>query len=329
MSSPRWPISSYTPTGVATNGIIDQLRVDGENFLDGAALYLGDTSLMGVVYKGSTLMYSNSVPNTLYQTPGRLNVYVENTPGDASTRSNVVYLDVTGVAGEPRVVDYSPDNGVRGTTVKIIGSNFEDGMHINDALGNLVVAGTVSSITYLGGTYQTATFTVPMGFVTGPLKVTSSKGSYTGKTFTVGTNLTTGATLSASSYYSGRPVANGGDNNLETSWFAANGDCASQSAPACTTKPWYQVQLSAFQEVGRIAFRGNREYASGYNFLQGRFEVYNATGALAWGQSFSMPSPDHDLDVTFPTVIVSKVKFISEADESTEPGFAEIELFFN
>jgi hypothetical protein len=41
-----------------------------------------------------------------------------------------------------------------------------------------------------------------------------------------------------------------------------------------------------------------------------------------------LPAPDRDLDITLPTPVRARaLRFTSVEDESSEPGFAELELF--
>lgn len=83
------------------------------------------------------------------------------------------------------------------------------------------------------------------------------------------------------------------------------------------------------QKVGRIAMRGNREYASGYDFIRGKFEVLDGNDAVLWKGTYDLPPPDRDLDIVLPRPVsgARSVKFTSVADESTEPGFSELEVF--
>jgi hypothetical protein len=133
----------------------------------------------------------------------------------------------------------------------------------------------------------------------------------------------------ASSEYGGTwTIARGADNNLVTSWFSANGDCAN-SPTNCKTVPWYRLGFPEPQTIVRIAMRGNREYMSGYDFLRGRFDVLGANDAVLWSASYDLPEPDRDLDIVLPVPLtgVTAIKFTSERDESVEPGFGELEAF--
>jgi hypothetical protein len=122
-------------------------------------------------------------------------------------------------------------------------------------------------------------------------------------------------------------TASGADNNLQTSWFSAHGDCASRST--CSSVPSYQLTFPAAQVVARIAMRGNREYASGYDFVEGRFDLLDSAGGVLWSEQRLLPDPDRDLDIPlFPPVPgVWSVRFTSVTDQSDEPGFSELEVF--
>jgi hypothetical protein len=48
-----------------------------------------------------------------------------------------------------------------------------------------------------------------------------------------------------------------------------------------------------------------------------------------WAGDYDLPAPDRDLDVTLGTAVANarSVRFTSLADESSEPGFSELEVF--
>lgn len=260
-------------------------------------------------------------------------VYVENVPGDARTRSNVLYLQVDPPAGAPTIYDYSPDNGVAGDTILIIASNLAgQTLTLHDASGAMLTPGAISTISWPNaGAVDTVEVVLPDDIETGPITVSNSLGSFKGKIFSVGTNLTraAGAVVESSTEYNtgNWSRASGADNSLATSFFTAHGDCASLAT--CTTVPWYQITFANEQTVARIAMRGNREYASGYDFLRVKFEVRGNAGDVLWEGDYDLPAPDRDLDLTFATPIANalSVRFTSLADESDEPGFSELEVF--
>jgi hypothetical protein len=146
----------------------------------------------------------------------------------------------------------------------------------------------------------------------------------------VGQNLSRlgGALATASSEYGGTwTIARGADNDLTTSWFTTVNDCATD--PVCTKVPMFTVTFPSAQTVSRIALRGNREYAGGYDFMRGKFEILGAGDAVLWSASLAIPEPDRDLDIFVPAPVANAtaVRFTSEQDESVDPGFGELEAF--
>ena len=80
--------------------------------------------------------------------------------------------------------------------------------------------------------------------------------------------------------------------------------------------------------MGLIALRGNREYATGYAFFKGRFEILTEADEVLWSGVYSIPTVDSDLDIAIaPPVNGRKVRFTSIEDEPDDPGFAELEVF--
>ncbi|MES1172245.1 MAG: hypothetical protein ABUL77_03320, partial [Bacteroidota bacterium] len=247
-------------------------------------------------------------------------------------RSNTLYFIVTPVAGAPTIVDYTPDNALPGATVAVIGTNFAtEPVTIRDPLGRVLPVVTTGITTWVGISRDRVDIVIPADMPSGVLTATNTKGSFRGRVFTVGQNLSrmTGATATSSTQYNTTnwSTASGWDNNLQTSWFSANGDCATLTS--CTTIPYFQVGFATPQSVARIAMRGNREYAAGYDFTEGWFEVTGADGASLWKARYLLPQPDRDLDIVFPAPIAgaAAVRFTSIADESVEPGFSELEVF--
>jgi hypothetical protein len=311
-------------------GMPVELTLTGSNLSDDAVVYFSGQKVTTMRLSATSLRAD--VPGSATTVPGQYPVQIENgSGGSAPLRSNILYFTVAAVAGAPVIVDYTPDNGVTGDKVLIVGRDLVgDGVMIRDSLGVTAAPGMAGMITWLGQSLQTIELVIPDGWHTGPITITHMKGSYQGKIFNVGRNLATavGTTLFASSEYGGTwTIPRGGDNNLATSWFSKVGDCASQ--PTCTSIPWYRVDFAAPQVVARIALRGNREYMGGYDFLRGKFEVLGEGGAVLWSSSYDLPEPDRDLDLVLPTPIggARSVKFTSERDESAEPGFSDLEVF--
>ena len=317
----------------ATSGQAFDLTIDGSGFAGGALVYVDGVAVETTVVSDTSV--SAQVPASSTANAGSLYVYVENFPGDETTQSNVLYVQVAPAPGAPIIYDYSPDNGVPGDTVLIIASNLAgQTLTIEDAEGHELEPGTLGTIGWpTVGTVDTVAVVLPDDIASGPITIGNSLGSYRGKIFSVGMNLTRagGTVVDASSEYSPSPAnwskVSGADNNLATSYFTANGDCA--TATSCTSVPMYSITFSDVQTVGRIAMRGNREYAGGYDFIRGTFELRDDGDDVLWEGTYDLPAPDRDLDIVLTTPVegVSSLHFISLEDESTEPGFAELEVF--
>jgi hypothetical protein len=307
------------------------LAVAGAGFVRGAVVHVDGEPMPTTYLSASSLEAEVSAAAT--SEAGSHAVYVDNVPGDDRTRSNVLYLQVDPPPNAPLVYDYSPDNGVPGDTILIIARSLAgQTLMIHDVNGTELTPGALSTIIWpTAGTVDTVEVVLPDAIATGPITVSNPLGAYKGKIFSVGQNLTraAGTLVESSSEYNTTvwSRASGADNLLATSFFTANYDCASD--PACTTIPWYQITFASAQSVGRIAMRGNREYASGYDFLRGKFEVLDAAGDVLWEGDYDLPAPDRDLDLTFSRAITGarSVRFTSIMDESYEPGFAELEVF--
>jgi hypothetical protein len=316
---------------ITTAGMDVMLAISGTGFGPDAVAYV-DGSPMATTVTNAMLL-DVTVPARSTANAGSLAVYVENTRGDTATRSNVLYLQVTPADGAPLIYDYSPDNGIGGDKILIIASNLAgQTLTIEAADGTPLTPGTIGTISWpTAGTADTVEVVLPDNVPTGPITVTNALGSYRGKIFSVGLNLTraAGAVLTCSTEYntSNWSRVSGADNLLSTSYFTAGGDCA--SLETCTTTPFYQVTFASAQTVSRIAMRGNREYASGYDFIRGKFEVLGKNDAVLWQGSYDLPAPDADLDITLQSPVKNalSVKFTSLADESSEPGFSELEVF--
>lgn len=328
------PVTPPRVTAVLpSSGVLGQaasVTVSGSDFATGAQVTFDGVAVPTTALADGSLRAE--VPAARTSNAGQLAIWVDNRPGDTRTRSNTLYFTVTPPPGAPVVLDYSPDNAVPGDKVTIVATNLADQpLTITDSAGHAALPGAVGTITWASYAAQTVEFTLPADFVTGPLTVANALGSFRGKTFHVGANLSRlpGTIASSSSEYNTTnwSTKSGADNELRTSWFTARGDCA--SLPTCTKKPFYQVTFAQPQSVGRIAIRGNREYESGYDFLRARFEILDAAGGVLWGETYDLPAPDRDLDVFLPAPVLgaSSVRFSSESDQSDEPGFSELEVF--
>jgi len=319
------PVLSALSPATADVGQPVPLTISGTGFEVGAIAYFDGQALATTVDSGNSI--TAQVTSALTAQPGSHAVSVSN---GTSRTSNILYLVLTIPVGAPEILDYSPDNGLAGDAVTIIGHNLAaEAISITGPNAIHVTTMSTDSTTWLGQTVDTVTFALPSTWQTGSMVVANSKGSSRGKIFTVGTNLAqlTGVTVQASSEYSStwakvRIV----DNDLSTSWFSKNGDCATDTS--CTSVPWISVTFPSVQSVSRIAIRGNRERAGSYDFLRARIDIIGNAGVLSTG-SYDLPNPDRDLDITLPSPVAgaTSVKFTSLADESIEPGLSEIEVF--
>jgi hypothetical protein len=327
--APVQPVVTSIAPSTLTAGQATTLQIIGSGFDPEAQAYLDGVALPTTVLSGTLIEIEVPASSSF---AGSLAVTVENIAGMPSTQGNVLYVQVTPVPGAPLIYDYSPDNGVAGDTILIIASNLAgQTLTIEDAEGNELVPGTLGTIVWpTVGTVDTVTVELPDDIATGPITVSNTIGSYRGKIFSVGLNLTRaeGTVVDASSEFntSNWSKVSGADNLLATSFFTAVGDCA--TVTTCTTVPFYSITLAEDQEVGRIAMRGNREYASGYDFIRGTFQLLDAAGDVVWEGDYDLPAPDRDLDITLAEPVTARaLRFESLEDESVEPGFAELELF--
>ncbi|HXG48854.1 MAG TPA: carboxypeptidase regulatory-like domain-containing protein, partial [Methylomirabilota bacterium] len=125
---------------------------------------------------------------------------------------------------------------------------------------------------------------------------------------------------SASSFFPGWPPSRAIDDNLNTSWFTASGDAANRG-----TTPFLEVLLSQPAEVTQINIRGNRESATGFDFFRARIDVFGAGSGVLHSETVDLPAPVRDLDLDIPDQVgVQRVRFTGLADESADPGLAEL-----
>lgn len=251
-----------------------------------------------------------------------------------SLATNTLYFTVTPAAGAPTIVDYTPDNAMPGATVSIVGTNLlSQPVTITDPVGRAMPVVGMGTTTWVGVTVDRVDVTVPTDMVTGALTATNGVGSFRGRVFNVGQNLSLllGVTATSSTQYNTTNWSrmSGYDNNLQTSFFTAHGDCA--GPPVCAIQPFFQLTFPSPQAVGRIAIRGNREYASGYDFVEGRFDLLDVNGAVLWTADRLLPDPDRDLDILVQPRVANatSLRFTSVQDQPDEPGFSELELFAN
>jgi RHS repeat-associated protein len=137
------------------------------------------------------------------------------------------------------------------------------------------------------------------------------------------TQLSGPLTLEVSSSFAGFPPERAVDGNLGTSWFTARGDAVNQGG-----SPFFQISFQQDVTVTELRMFGNREFASGFDFLAGAFQLLAADGTVLFDSGVvSLPAPDRDVVLPIPSVSgVRRVRFTATADEGTEPGFAELEV---
>ncbi len=133
-----------------------------------------------------------------------------------------------------------------------------------------------------------------------------------------------GVTVNVSSFDPPWPPARAVDGNLNTSWFTALGDAANLG-----TTPFLEVVLPTDATVSELRMFGNREWANGYDFFEGIFQLFDDSGnELFTSEEVLLPAPDRDVTLPIPDVAgVRRVRFTGTDDESNSPGFAELEVF--
>ncbi len=319
-----------TPLSTA-RGTAVRIEIGGSAFAPDAVVVFDGQPLATTFVSAMSL--TAELPADRASQPGFSPVVVQNGAATAAARSNASYFLVVPPAGWPEVLEYQPDHGVAGDTIRVVGFNLSDqSVRIADRAGQVAPAGRIGMVNGSNVVLETVEFSLPAVWQSGPITVTNALGGFRGRVFNLGRNLATlpGVVTSASSEYGeGWTIARGADNDLYTSWFPAAGDCISAGPATCSRVPFYQITFPSPQTVGRIALRGNREYTAGYDFLRARFEVLGAEGVVLWSGAYELPEPDRDIDVTLPAAVAEAtgVRFVSERDESEDPGFGELEVF--
>ncbi len=132
------------------------------------------------------------------------------------------------------------------------------------------------------------------------------------------------AVANASSSFSGRPPERAIDGNLNTSWFTDVGDAANLG-----TSPFLEILIPVAATITQLRMFGNREFADGFDFFAGTFQLFAANGSVLFDSGIvSLPAPDRDVTLAIPSVAgVRRVRFTATADEGNDPGFAELEVF--
>jgi hypothetical protein len=143
---PRLKLDSISPdNALASGGSI--VKILGENFQEGAAVTFGGIEASNVVVVSDTEL-SVTVPAG---SRGAVNVMVTNLDGHSAS-IQFSYIDV------PRLTSINPDNALAsgGSTVKILGENFQEGVTVTfggiEASNVVVVSETELSVTVPAGT---------------------------------------------------------------------------------------------------------------------------------------------------------------------------------
>lgn len=130
-------------------------------------------------------------------------------------------------------------------------------------------------------------------------------------------NTTIQVSSTFTTYVSARAI----DGDLQTSWFTTAADASA----------FFQVTLPAPATVRELRMAGNRQFASGHDFLSGRFDVFDAAGAVLYTSGVvALPAPDRDLRLVLPTPVAGarRVRFTATGFEvpGSDHGFAELEV---
>jgi hypothetical protein len=140
-----------------------------------------------------------------------------------------------------------------------------------------------------------------------------------------------GVTATAVSAFSGYPAENVLDFNLGSSWYIAGGACmpGPMSPIECCATQVLSVQLPSARAVSAIVIRGNRgTFADDYDFLTGRLDLLDASGAVVASRPVVFSRPDSDWAAAFSPVIanVRTVRFVPGWSEN-EGGLSELQVF--
>jgi von Willebrand factor type A domain-containing protein/PKD domain-containing protein len=133
-----------------------------------------------------------------------------------------------------------------------------------------------------------------------------------------------GATARASSTFSsGFSPLRAIDGDLGTSWFTAVRDAANLG-----TSPYFEILLPVDATVTTLRMFGNRRFANGFDFFAGIFQLFDAGDQVLFDSGeVTLPAPNRDVELPIPNVTgVRRVRFTATADESDDPGFAELEV---
>ena len=133
------------------------------------------------------------------------------------------------------------------------------------------------------------------------------------------TGVSTNVSSSSTSFGADRVL----DGNLNTSWFTAPGDAFNRGS-----NPFFEVILPGDALVTELRMFGNRQSPNGFDFFSGTFQMFDANDTVVFDSgNVELPAPDRDLALMTGDVPgVRRVRFEATADESNNPGFAELEV---
>jgi parallel beta-helix repeat protein len=133
--------------------------------------------------------------------------------------------------------------------------------------------------------------------------------------------LHSGLTLNVSSSFPGFPPTRAVDDNLNTSWFSASGNTCPGNCP------FFEIIFPQDVTVSRLQMFGNREFANGFDFFAGRFEMFDAISNLLFDSGVvNLPAPNRDITLSTNVAKVRRVRFTATSNESVDPGFAELKV---
>lgn len=131
-----------------------------------------------------------------------------------------------------------------------------------------------------------------------------------------------GATIQVSSTFSSTYVATRAiDGDLQTSWFSNDPDLSA----------FFQITLPSPATVRELRMFGNRQFPTGHDFLSGRFDLFDAAGAVLYTTGVvALPAPDRDISLVLPTPVagVTRVRFTATGFEvpTEDHGFSELQV---
>jgi hypothetical protein len=138
-------------------------------------------------------------------------------------------------------------------------------------------------------------------------------------------NITSDATVGASTVYSGYPAILAVDGDLSTSWFSTGPEPPDQSS----TYTWTAARAVC---IGTIAVRGNGlndtpAFRTGFGFESVTIRVFDTDGDVVFEEDHDLAgTPDPDL-VTAVNLLAARVELVFAGHESPDSGgFAELEI---